>query len=133
VIFLDSNIPMYLSGAPHPLKTESQMLLERAVAAGERIVTDAEVLQEILHRYTAINRLDAIAPAIQLVLEIVDEVFPIEKIDVLRASEILHNPATLSARDAVHVAAMERRRVTRIMSFDRDFDRWPGLTRLHKL
>jgi len=133
VIFLDSNIPMYLLGAAHPLKTESQMLLERIVAAGERIVTDAEVLQEILHRYTAINRRDAIAPAIQLVLDIVDEVFPIERIDVLRAIEIVHNPAMLSARDAVHVAAMERHHVTRIMSFDKDFDRWPGLARLHQL
>lgn len=42
---------MYLIGAPHRLKTEAQILLERAIAAGERMVTDAEVLQEILHRY----------------------------------------------------------------------------------
>jgi uncharacterized protein len=133
VIFLDSNIPMYLTGAAHPLKTESQILLERIVAAGERIVTDAEVLQEILHRYAAIDRRDAIAPALQVVLDIVDEVFPIEKIDVLRASEIVQHPATLSARDSVHVAAMERHRITRILSFDKDFDRWPGLNRLHQL
>jgi len=30
-------------------------MLERLIAAGERLVTDAEVLQEILHRYTAIE------------------------------------------------------------------------------
>ena len=130
MIFLDSNIPMYLIGAPHRLKTESQILLERFVAAGERIVTDAEALQEILHRYTAINRRDAIAPAVKMTLAIVDEVFPIEKGDVLRAMEIVQNPAALSARDAVHVATMERHGVVRIMSFDSDFDRWPSLTRL---
>jgi predicted nucleic acid-binding protein len=43
---------MYLVGAPHPRKTESQVLLERVIAEGQRLVTDAEVLQEILHRYT---------------------------------------------------------------------------------
>jgi hypothetical protein len=54
---------MYLLGAAHPKKTEAQILLERLIAAGERLVTDAEVLQEILHRYTAIDRREAIAPA----------------------------------------------------------------------
>jgi hypothetical protein len=133
VIFLDSNIPMYLIGAAHRLKTESQILVERVVAAGERIVTDAEVLQEILHRYAAINRRDAIGPAFRVVLDIVDDVFPIEKTDVLRAGEIVQNPAGLSARDAVHLAVMERRGVTRILSFDADFDRWPGVTREHRV
>jgi predicted nucleic acid-binding protein len=130
VILIDSNIPMYLVGAPHPHKSDSQRLLEKLVSDRQRLVTDAEVLQEILHRYTAIDRRDAIAPSVKAVLAIVDEVFPIEKADVLRAIEIAQNPAALSARDAVHVATMERHGVVRIMSFDADFDRWPGLTRL---
>lgn len=44
---------MYLVGESHPLKTESQILLERLVAAGQRLVIDAGVLQEILHRFTS--------------------------------------------------------------------------------
>lgn len=55
---------MYLVGAAHPHKTEAQLLLERLIAGGRRLVTDVEVLQEILHRYTAIGRREAIAPAI---------------------------------------------------------------------
>jgi len=132
VIFVDSNIPMYLIGAAHPKKTEAQVLLERLIAAGERLVTDAEVLQEILHRYAAINRRDAIAPAMQLALDIVDEVFPIEKGDVMRASEITQNRALLSARDAIHIAIMEGHAIRSILSFDSDFDRWPGLRRVHQ-
>lgn len=50
MIFVDSNIPMYLVGAAHPHKADAQGLLESAIAAGERLVTDVEVLQEILHR-----------------------------------------------------------------------------------
>ena len=124
---------MYLIGAAHPHKTEAQVILERLIAAGERLVTDAEVLQEILHRYTAIERREAIQPALQVTLDLVDEVFPIEKAEVLRAGEIAQNPALLSARDAVHIAAMERHSIRSILSFDRDFDRWPGLQRLHRI
>ena len=133
MIFVDSNIPMYLVGAPHPRKAEAQILLDRMIASRELLVTDAEALQEILHRYTAIKRRDAIAPAMQLTLDIVDEVYPIEKADVLRASEIAQNPAALSARVAVHVAIMERNGIRSILSFDSDFDRWPGLRRLHQI
>lgn len=63
MIFVDSNIPMYLVGADHPNKAIARRLLEKCIANGERLVADAEVLREILHRYTAINRRDAIQPA----------------------------------------------------------------------
>jgi uncharacterized protein len=133
LIFVDSNIPMYLIGAAHPHKTEAQVILERLIAAGQRLVTDAEVLQEILHRYTAIDRREAIPPAFQVTLDIVDEVISIEKADVLRAGEIAQNRALLSARDAVHIAVMERHGIRSIFSFDSDFDRWPGLQRIHRV
>jgi len=54
VILIDSNIPMYLVGAPHPHKADAQRILERLTTEKQRLVTDAEVLQEILHRYIAI-------------------------------------------------------------------------------
>jgi len=133
LIFIDSNIPMYLIGAAHPHKAEAQVILERLIAAGERLVTDAEVLQEILHRYTAIGRREAIGPAFQVVLDVVDDVFGIEKADVLRAGEIAENRPLMSARDAVHIAVMERHEIRSIVSFDGDFDRWPGLKRIHRI
>jgi hypothetical protein len=130
VIFVDSNIPMYLVGAPHPHKTDAQRLLERAIADGERLVTDAEVLQEILHRYVAIHRRDAIQPAFDALLGVADEVFPVELADVERAKTVLLGQPALSARDAVHVATMERHQVRRVMSFDAGFDGVPGIERL---
>jgi len=128
-----TTIPMYLIGAPHPHKTEAQLLLERLIASGQRLVTDAEVLQEIVHRYAAIDRREAIGPAFQLVLGVVDDVLPIEKADVLRAGEIVQSRALLSARGSVHIAMMERHGIRSILSFDADFDRWPGLKRIHKI
>ena len=133
MIFVDSNIPMYLIGAAHPHKTEAQVILERLIADGQRLVTDAEVLQEILHRYTAIARREAIGPALQAMLDIVDQVFPIEKAEVLRAGEIAQTPATMSARDALHIAVMERYGIRMILSFNADFDRWPGLQRVYRI
>lgn len=124
---------MYLVGAAHPHKTDSQILLERLIAAGERLVTDAEVLQEVLHRYTAINKREAIEPAFRVILHVVDEVFAIEKRDVLRAGEIVRNRLPMSSRDALHIAVMERNEIQSMLSFDADFDRWPGLKRIHRI
>ena len=128
MIFVDSNIPMYLVGADHPNKSASRSLLERAIADGEVLVTDAEVLQEILHRYVAIGRRDAIEPCFEALLGIVDEVFPVEREDVERARRLVQT-TRLSARDAVHVAIMRHRGISRILSFDHGFDEVEGITR----
>ncbi len=132
MIFVDSNIPMYLVGAAHPHKADAQSVLERLISEEERLVTDAEVLQEILHRYVAIERRDAIQPAFDALLGVVDEVFPVETPAVERAKEIVLGTSRLSARDALHLAVMERHRVDRILSFDRGFDGFPGMTRLSR-
>ncbi len=130
MILVDSNIPMYLVGAPHPNKVVALRMLERAISAGDRLVTDAEVLQEILHRYVAIDRRDAIGPAFDAILGVVDEVFPIESVDVARAKRILATTRRLSARDALHLAVMQRHDVDRVMSFDGGFDGIPAITRV---
>jgi len=130
MIFVDSNVPMYLVGADHPHKADARRLLETAVVAGERLVTDAEVLQEILHRYVAIDRRDAIQPAFDAVLGIVDEVLAITVSDVERAKAIVLGKRRLSARDALHAAVMEREGIDQVMSFDKGFDGLPGVTRL---
>jgi predicted nucleic acid-binding protein len=130
VILVDSNVPMYLVGAAHPRKTDAQRLLERCIAERERLVTDAEVLQEILHRYVAIDRLDAIQPAFDAVLGLVDEVFPVDRAVVERARTIVLGRRRLSARDAIHVAVMQAQGIDRILSFDAGFDGFPGVRRL---
>lgn len=130
MIFIDSNIPMYLVGAAHPLKAVARARLEEAISGGERLVTSAEVLQEILHRYVAIERREAIRPALDAILGVVDEVYPVERADVEKAAEVLAGRLRISARDALHVAVMARRRVKRILSFDGGFDGVPGIERI---
>ena len=132
MIFLDSNVPMYLVGAEHPNKHTARRILERAIAGSHRLVTDAEVIQEILHRYSAIRRRDAIGPCVDALLELTDEVFEIRVEDALRARDLVLDGGLegMSSRDAIHVAVMERCRVRRIVSFDSGFDAVPGLERI---
>jgi uncharacterized protein len=130
VILVDSNIPMYLIGTAHPNKEAARRAVEEAVAAGEALCADAEVLQEILHRYSAIRRPQDIDPAFDALLAIVDIVYPIERADVERARRLLHTTPSLSARDAVHIAVMQGRDIGRILSFDMGFDGIPGIIRL---
>jgi predicted nucleic acid-binding protein len=130
VIFIDSNIPMYLVGADHPNKVAARLRLEHAVVDNEPLASDAEVLQEILHRYTAIGRRDAIGPAWDSLVGVVDVVHPIELEDVTRARRLVGSAPTLSARDAVHLAVMQRRGITRILTFDTGFDGILGIERI---
>lgn len=130
MILVDSNVPMYLIGAPHVHKSDAQQLLERLVSERQRLVTDAEVLQEILHRYVSIDRRDAIQPAFDALLGIVDEVLAVDQTAVERAKEIVLGHRALSARDAVHLAVMEQHGIERILSFDSGFDGFPGVVRL---
>jgi predicted nucleic acid-binding protein len=132
MIFVDSNIPMYLVGAPHQHKDDARRLLERFVAERTPLVTDAEVFQEILHRYVAIDRRDAIKPSFAVLLDLVDEVYPIELADAERARDLVLSKRKLSARDAIHVAVMERKGIKRILSFDAGFDGLSGLVRLRE-
>ncbi|MEO5941651.1 MAG: type II toxin-antitoxin system VapC family toxin [Candidatus Limnocylindrales bacterium] len=130
MIFVDSNIPMYLVGADHPNKAAARLLLERAIADNEPLATDAEVLQEILHRYTAIDRRAAIGPAWDLLIGVVDAVHSIDLDDVARARRLLQGSPPLSARDAIHVAVMQRRDIGRILTFDAGFDGIVGIERI---
>jgi uncharacterized protein len=93
-------------------------------------VTDAEVLHEVCHRYSAIDRRDAIQPAFDALLGLVDEVIPIRREEVETAKEIVLAYGSLSARDAIHIAAMRVRGIRRIMSFDRGFDDHPAVERV---
>ena len=65
-----------------------------------------------------------------MLLGIVDEVFSVELNDVQRAKTILTGKEGVSARDALHVAVMERSEVHRIMSFDSGFDGFADFQRL---
>ena len=126
MIFVDSNVPMYLVGRPHPNRHRVEDFLRSY--PGEDYVTSAEVYQEILHRYTAIDRRSAVEDAFRLLDAMVRSVFPITRTDVDTAREIAARYAAVSARDCLHLAIMETHRIRRVLTFDRGFSTCPGVT-----
>lgn len=128
MIFVDSNVPMYLVGTPHPNRERIEVFLRQR--PDEDYVTSAEVYQEILHRYAAINRRPAIGDAFTLLDELVGSVFPISRDEVEAARQVAERHPELSARDCLHLAVMAANGVSRILSFDDGFSDYSGVTRL---
>lgn len=119
---------MYLVGNHDGQRQAAQILLERAAVARRPLATSAEVYQEILHRYSAIKRPDAIGLAFEALSALADHVLPVTFADVVRAREILQ-AYPISARDALHVAVMEAAGIEEIMTFDKGFDAVPTVRR----
>ena len=121
---------MYIVGASHPNKITALRILEKTIMDRERLVTDAEVLQEILHRYISINRREVIQPAFDALLALVDSVLAVDQETVVEAKQIVLGYQKLSARDALHLAVMRLHGIDRILSFDSGFDGIRGITRI---
>ena len=121
---------MYLVGAPHPNKDRAVKVLTQLVREGEKLITDVEVYQEILHRYTAIHRPDAIDAAFKNLDAIADDILTFGMPEVRAARALISSVDGLSARDALHVAVMRKAGTNRILSFDGGFDSCPGIERL---
>ena len=116
---------MYLVGAPHPNRDRIAEFL--GAHAASDYVTSAEVYQEIVHRYVAVNRRAAIADAFRFLDDLVTTVFPISREDVSVAHTIANEQHAVSARDCLHLAVMERRGVKMALTCDTAFALRPGI------
>jgi len=121
---------MYAVGREHPHKARSLTLLRRVVEGEVEAALDAEVLQEILHRYRALNRWREGGETYDLARKVFLRIFPVT-VEVLdRARVLLDEYPELMARDALHAAVVQWHGLEGICSFDRDFDRIQGLRRI---
>tara|TARA_Y100001933_G_scaffold207716_1_gene211031 strand:+ start:164 stop:553 length:390 start_codon:yes stop_codon:yes gene_type:complete len=120
LIFVDTNVFMYAVGRDHPLKAQARAVFEQAIAEpGKPLVTSAEVLQELLHVYLPVNRLQTLNHALELVARSVREVWSVEPDDVLEAIRLTESNPALGARDLIHLACCQRRGIRNIRTFDR--------------
>jgi uncharacterized protein len=129
MIFVDSNVPMYVAGRDHPLRDPARRFLERARAGDIEICTSTEVLQEILYRYSALKRRDLAASVYDLFVQLCPVVFPVTLADTDRARSLITDTERASVRDAIHAAVMINNAVQEIATFDEGFDLFPGLRR----
>ena len=129
MVFVDSNIPMYVAGRDHPLRDPARRFLQRARSGEIDICTSTEVLQEILYRYSSLKRLDLAVSVYDLFVELCPTVLPVTLADTDRAKSLLASSQGISVRDAVHAAVMLNQDVREIASFDEGFDRIDGVKR----
>ena len=135
MILVDANVLMYAAGAPHRNKAPSVAFLQ-AVANGDVDATiDAEVLQEILHRYRAIGRWTDGRRVFDLARDLFPMVIPITSEVMDRARLLLDQHDRVDqhdrawARDALHASVVLTHRLDGLVSYDRDFDAITGVIR----
>ena len=122
MIFVDSNIFIYAVGRPHPLKAEAQNFFIQSSQKGKRLVTSAEVLQELLHAYLPVGRLATLDAAMSLAVKGVDQIFPIDSAVLIHAHNLINQHPGLTARDLVNLAICHQYQVKELKTFDRNLD-----------
>ena len=130
LVFLDANIFMYTAGRDPDWRAICDAALQELMAQDLTLVTNAEVLQEILHRYFSQRRPADAHLVHRVAMDLCTEVLPVTAHHTVRALEILPQHPRLSTRDAVHVATMETRGVRKMLSVDTDFDAVPSVDRI---
>jgi predicted nucleic acid-binding protein len=122
---------MYSAGGEHPLRGVCRDFIRDAAEGRIEAVSSVEVLQEILHRYVSIGRLDLGCEVYASLVEACARILPIEMKDMDLARDIVCEVNGISARDAMHAAVMLNNGIEYIATFDQGFDRIPGIKRLN--
>jgi uncharacterized protein len=130
VIIVDTNIMMYAAGGLHPCKAPALHVLDRIASGEVEAAVNAEVLQEILHRFRGTARWSDGLRMYELTRQVFQVVVPITEGVVDRARHLMSRHPALTARDAVHAATAQAEGVRGICSYDTDFDQVIGLRRL---
>jgi uncharacterized protein len=130
LIYVDSNVPMYLVGAAHVNKRRVVELVSQLLTAHEKLVTSAETFQEIVHRYLGLRDRRHLDAAYEALEQLVSQTEDVLKVDVDEARAVSGKHPMLSSRDCLHVAVMKRIRCTKIWSYDTGFDAVPTLQRI---
>ncbi len=125
-LFIDANVPTYAAGRDHPLKNPCKEILRILALNPRSFFTDAEVLQEMLHRYRSIKRWpEGKRAVLDLAALMHGSVEPVLAEDIVLACDLAdRHGARLAARDLLHAAVILRTEETpaRIVTADRDFD-----------
>lgn len=119
MIFVDSSVFIYAVGRPHPLRDEAQSFFIESRGESKRLVISAEVLQELLHVYLPVGRMETLDAALTLATLGIDHIIPIDSDTVLFARNLADRLPELTARDLLHLAVCKTNKIEELKSFDR--------------
>lgn len=130
--FLDVNVPMYAAGRDHPYRESCIWVLTEIANGRLNTVIDAEIIQEVLYRFGAIQQWQIGAQMAQNLLELVPTVLPVSVNDMKTAVSLFtqYAPNGVKARDLLHTAVMQNHQLTHIISTDKHFDQIDGTIRV---
>jgi predicted nucleic acid-binding protein len=135
-MYVDTTIFMYAVGSESRWKDACAAILRAGVAEEVALVTSAETLQEILHRYRSIGRQKDVRVAFDLVSVSMRRILPVSYEDVDEARRLMERMAReggtprefqASTRDLVHAAIARRQGVREILTVDTGFAAIPGV------
>lgn len=128
--FVDTNVFMYAVGGEHPLQASARAFLDGSLRRRTALCTSAEVLQELMHAYLPVRRMEQLDAAFSLIADTGVEVWPLEAADVHLARRLGDRFPELAARDLCLLASCRRRNVAEIVTFDRALASAAGQTAL---
>ena len=129
-MYVDTTIFMYAMGAASRFKEPCARILRAGAADRAVLVTSAETLQEILHRYRSIGRSNEIKPTFEAISASVQRILPVTADDVEEARQLgerIPKGRSVSARDLIHAAAARRQGLREILTVDAGFASIPGV------
>ena len=128
--FIDANVIMYALGGPHPLRIPCKSVLEKIKNGGIQVVSNTEVLQEILYRYFSIKKHTLAELAYSSVVDLCQNILPLTIQDTDGALELLKQVPQITSRDAIHASNMLNNGIKDILSTDPHFDLIAGIQRI---
>jgi len=129
-LFIDTAVIMYAAGAEHPLRDPCIRVMDRVTAGTLDAATSVEVVQEIVHRYLSLRRVELASRVARQTLDIFAPVLPISHALMRRVPDLAARYPSMTARDLVHVATCVHEGIAEIVSPDRAFDEVAELRRL---
>lgn len=122
MILIDANIFMYAAGRESPQRLPCQRFLERVVSGeAPEVCTDAEVLQEILHRYRSLKVPEVGFKLFDAITHLGIPILAVTDRAMAEARRLLEDYSSLSTRDGVHLGVMWEHGIEEVLSYDRNF------------
>lgn len=121
-VFLDTAVLMHAAGREHAMRAPCAAIIGRVSAGELDAVISAEVVQEIMHRYTIAGRPDVAVDLASFALDLFSPVLPVRDSTMQRSVELLRRYPQARSRDLVHVATCVDQGIETIVSPDTHFD-----------
>lgn len=127
-LYLDTNIFIYLSDKNSPFYPACTKLINYCEDHDISLSTSTETVQEIIHYTKTTKQLELGLEVAKKSLLLVDTLYPVNKTTIeiyLKQAEMYRS---LESRDLIHLSVCAENRLSLIVSYDKKFKTFRGMT-----